>query len=265
MLKELTLKEEHILIMNVQKRKNLNESFNKLIKHYSHKILAESEYWEVITKRALNKPNATACIHRALYKACSVFDCEKEKPLWSIASYFIKKFVKEETETSKGIVKTRQCKYVDGEDIDTYTCHDGCRLRDVLDKLPDCKQRRIKDSTSDVYFQDKQPKTNNIDGGNNADENLEGNYSFNEYLKTDKNKLFLDSKFIRNKLSEIPKQQQSIIMDLVGLNTPNPLSITDIAIKNNMSVNEAGRLKEEAFMRLKENNIKKYDSHFLTL
>jgi len=265
MLKELTLSEEHQLIMNVQNRKNLNESFNKLIKYYSHKILLESETWSAITKKALNKSDVTACVHRALYKACSVFDCEKEKPLWSIASYFIKKFVSDETETSKGIVKTRRCKYVDGENVDSYTCNNECGLRDVLDKLPDCKQRRIKYSTSDVYFEDNTPKTNNINGGNMFDKSQNDNHPLDKQLNTDKNKSFLESEFIWNKLNKIPEQQQLIIMDLIGLNTQNPLSITNIANKNNISVKRAEELKEEAIMRLKENNIKKYDSQFLTL
>ena len=52
---------------------------------------------------------------------------------------------------------------------------------------------------------------------------------------------------------------------LFGLDSQNPLSIAYIAYKNNISVNRAEELKEEGFMRLKENNIKRNDSHFLTL
>ena len=265
MLKELTLTEEHLLIMNVKNRKNLNESFNKLIKHYSHKILLESENCSVKTKNVLNKSDATACIYRALYQACSVFDCSKEKPLWSIASYFIKKFVTEETETSKGIVKSLKCKYIDDENIDSYSCHNECGLRDVIDKLPDCKKRRIKYSTNDIYFEDNTAKTNNMNGENMTDKSQYANQPLEKLLNTGMNTSLIESEFVFNKLSKIPKQQQLIIKDLFGLDSQNPLSIAYIAYKNNISVNRAEELKEEGFMRLKEKNIKRNDSHFLTL
>jgi len=75
----------------------------------------------------------------------------------------------------------------------------------------------------------------------------------------------LNKEIIRKRLNELSNLQQSILKDFVGFGLDYPLSITDIADKNNISVKQTEMLKEEAFMRLKEKNIRKYDSQFLTL
>ena len=261
MLKQLSLNEEQQLIKNVQDNKDSNNSFQKIIDHYAYKISCESRGWA----RSTLESDVIACIHRALYKACTLFDFEKQKSLWTLASRYIIKFVLKERKNTNGIVRTKQCPYSSIKNMDPYTCNNECGLRDQLDRIPDCRQHRHDDDYEDVYLDDSISKEGEMVDGSVDDENLDDLIQFDGYRNSHKDSFSLNKEIIRKRLNELSNLQQSILKDFVGFGLDYPLSITDIADKNNISVKQTEMLKEEAFMRLKEKNIRKYDSQFLTL